>query len=437
MPRPGLCSSRPDTLDRVDSGAARMISSGTMPKQFTIPRSYRSEIIGEIKKRRATEDPRKQELTAALVDVGPVVFHIARFFGFCYGVENAIEIAYRAIEENPDKRVFLLSEMIHNHHVNSDLLERGVRFIQTAEGKQLVPFSELRSDDVVIVPAFGTTRETFEALESIGIDPQSYNATCPFVEKVWKRGKQLSQQGFSIVIHGKHTHEETRATFSHIQLNGPSVVVRDKVEALHLARFIRAELSDAEFERDFQGRRSANFKASEHLLRLGVVNQTTMLAEETHEIAGIVRRALVDRFGEDRIGDHYADTRDTLCYATSENQSAMKALLSESADLAIVVGGYNSSNTSHLVELCEGKIPAFYVKDADEIVSRDEIRHLDLSSHKVISTRGWLPSKSRTHILISAGASCPDSMVEAVISRVASFYPHSTSLQEAVGVGAH
>jgi len=166
-----------------------------MPKHFNIPRSYRSDLIGEIKRRRSEQDTRKDDLRSTVVDVGPVVFHIARFFGFCYGVENAIEIAYRALEENPGKRIYLLSEMIHNPHVNGDLLERGVQFLQTAEGQQLIPFSELRADDVVIVPAFGTTREMFEALSKIGIDPQSYNATCPFDEKVWKRGRQLAQQG--------------------------------------------------------------------------------------------------------------------------------------------------------------------------------------------------------------------------------------------------
>jgi 4-hydroxy-3-methylbut-2-enyl diphosphate reductase len=405
-----------------------------MPKQFNIPRSYRSDLIGQIKKRRAAEDSRKEELHSTRVDVGPVVFHIARFFGFCYGVENAIEIAYRALEENPTKRIFLLSEMIHNPHVNGDLLGRGVKFLQTAEGEQLIPFSELRSDDVVIVPAFGTTKEMFDALSAIGIDPQSYNATCPFVEKVWKRGKQLAQQGYAIVIHGKHTHEETRATFSHIQLDGPSVVVRDKEEALLLARYIRGELPTSQFMEDFAGRYSANFDPSQHLARMGVVNQTTMLAEETREISALVRDALAARFGEDAVGEHYADTRDTLCYATSENQRAMKGLLTESADLAVIVGGYNSSNTSHLVELCEGKLPAYYVKDADEILSRDEIRHLQLSSKDVLVTRGWLPAKEdKVHILISAGASCPDAMVEAVISKIASLYPTASDLSDAVG----
>jgi 4-hydroxy-3-methylbut-2-enyl diphosphate reductase len=402
-----------------------------MPKQFNIPRSYRSDLIGEIKKRRAASDSRKEDLRSTILDLGPVVFHISRFFGFCYGVENAIEIAYRALEENPGKRIYLLSEMIHNPHVNADLLGRGVQFLQSADGDQIIPFSELKSDDVVIVPAFGTTKEIFEALDQLGIDPQKYNATCPFVEKVWKRGKQLSQQGYSIVIHGKHTHEETRATFSHIQVHGPSVVVRDKVETGRLASYIRGELPIEQFEKDFAGRYSPNFIPSEHLTRMGVVNQTTMLAEETEEISQMVKEALASRFGVDALGEHYADTRDTLCYATSENQRAMKSLLTEPADVAIVVGGYNSSNTSHLIELCEGKVPSFYVKDSEEILSRGEIRHLVLPEKELIVTKNWLPEKDCVHILISAGASCPDAMVEAVIGKVSGFFPNAAPLRPA------
>lgn len=394
-----------------------------MPKQFNIPPSYRSDLIGEIKRRRAGSDPRKEDLKPTELNLGPVVFYISRFFGFCYGVENAIEIAYRAVEENPEKRVFLLSEMIHNPHVNSDLIARGVSFLQTPEGKQLIPFSELQSDDIVIVPAFGTTKEIFESLEALGIDPQRYNATCPFVEKVWKRGKQLASQGYTIIIHGKNTHEETRATFSHIKLNGPSVVILDRAEALRIAAYIRGDLPIDGFDREFAGRFSEDFRAAEHLSRIGVVNQTTMLAEETHEIAEIIKTALGVRFGEEELPQHYADTRDTLCYATSENQKAMKGLLSQDADLAVVVGGYNSSNTSHLVELCEGRVPSFYVKDADEIVSRHEIRHLTLPDKQVRITRDWLPAKEPARILVSAGASCPDATVESVIAKIASLYP--------------
>jgi 4-hydroxy-3-methylbut-2-enyl diphosphate reductase len=406
-----------------------------MPKQFDIPRAYRSDVIGTIKKRRAAADSRKEDLSPTRIDLGPVSFQIARFFGFCYGVENAIEIAYRALEENPGKRIFLLSEMIHNPHVNSDLISRGVSFLQTAEGEQLIPFSELKPDDVVIVPAFGTTREIFQMLESMGIDPQSYNATCPFVEKVWKRGRQLAQLGYSIVIHGKHTHEETRATFSQIRIDGPSVVVRDRQEAELLARYVRGEIPAEKFGIDFRGRFSDGFRVPDDLVRLGVVNQTTMLAEETHEISQMMKKALIERFGEGVIAQHFADTRDTLCYATSENQRAMRSLLSESADLAIVVGGYNSSNTSHLVELCEGLLPVYYVKDAEEIVSREMIRHLDL--HRgVVTTKDWLPEQAKVEIVISAGASCPDAMVEAVLNRIVAFFPGAAALGDAVAQSA-
>jgi 4-hydroxy-3-methylbut-2-enyl diphosphate reductase len=405
-----------------------------MPKQFDIPRAYRSDIIGAIKRKRAAADTRKDDLSASELDLGPVVFRVARFFGFCYGVENAIEIAYRALEENPGKRIFLLSEMIHNPHVNADLISRGVSFLQTAEGEQIVPFSELKKEDVVIVPAFGTTREIFQQLEALGLNPQSYNATCPFVEKVWKRGRQLAAQGYSIVIHGKHTHEETRATFSQIRLDGPSVVVRDRDEAELLARYVRGEEPYDNFFEDFKGRYSQGFRVPEDLRKLGVVNQTTMLAEETHEIARMMRQALVSRFGEDATAEHFADTRDTLCYATSENQRSMRALLEHNADVAVVVGGYNSSNTSHLVELCEGRIPVFYVKDADEILSRDSIRHLDLHKGVVVSDN-WLPNKPKVEILVSAGASCPDAMVEAVLARIAGLFTGARDLRQvAVGV---
>lgn len=394
-----------------------------MAKEFDIPRSYRSEFITGIKKKRSEADSRKSDLLPTVIDAGSVIIKIARFFGFCYGVENAIEIAYRAIEENPDKRVFLLSEMIHNPHVNGELHNRGVQFLQTAEGKELIPLSELSSDDVVIVPAFGTTLELFAALEARGINPQQYNATCPFVEKVWRRGKQLAEKGYTIVIHGKHTHEETRATFSHIRTDGPSVVVRDRVETLLLVRYIKGELPEEGFYRDFAGRYSDGFNPSEHLSRIGVVNQTTMLAEETHEIALLVKEALLERFGLSENGAHFADTRDTLCYATSENQSAMRSLIAAGGDIALVVGGYNSSNTSHLVELCEGHVPAFFIRDAHEILDAESIRHLDLYRKEVITTHGWLPSKRPLEVLVSAGASCPDSMVEAVIRKVVGVVP--------------
>ena len=186
-----------------------------MPREFNVPLFYRSPIISVVKQSRRGIDPRKRDLAPSVLDFGPVHFKIARHFGFCYGVENAIEIAYRALDENPDKRIFLLSEIIHNPHVNTDLRERGVQFLCETSGKQLIPFDELTPADVVIVPAFGTTLEIQSELNKRGINPYAYNTTCPFVEKVWKKSAEIGRQDYTIVVHGKRYHEETRATFSH------------------------------------------------------------------------------------------------------------------------------------------------------------------------------------------------------------------------------
>jgi len=394
-----------------------------MARKFDIPVIYQSSIISRMKSARSGFDPRKKNRSPTVLDLGPVRFKLARHFGFCFGVENAIEIAYRAIEENPEKRVFLLSEMIHNPQVNSDLKKRGVRFLMSTEGKELISFAELQPDDIVIVPAFGTTRELFERIEAAGINPKQYDATCPFVERVWKRAGELGKKGFAIIIHGKHSHEETRATFSHSQLAGPSLVIRDIDEAKTLGAYIKQEKNIDLFESDFANRYSADFSAEKSLSRFGVVNQTTMLASETQAITDLLKQALKERFGVDKLNEHFADTRDTLCYATNENQDAVHSLVESGGDIAVVVGGYNSSNTSHLVELCSPHMPTFYIKDASEILSADSIHHLDLDSGKVIRTNNWLPAdKAKLDILLTAGASCPDVVVDQVLSRLASLF---------------
>ena len=404
-----------------------------MGRKFNIPIFYRSSIISTIKSARRLLDSRKQDLAPTVVDLGRLKLKIARHFGFCFGVENAIEIAYRALEENRDRRVFLLSEMIHNPHVNADLMRRGVKFILSPEGQQLVPFDQLTPEDIVIVPAFGTTVELFAELESRGINPRLYNATCPFVEKVWKRAGQLGEQGYTVVIHGKHTHEETRATFSHAKLSAPSLVIRDMQEAELLAAYLRREKPWSAFDSDFAGRCSQGFDPERDLKRIGVVNQTTMLATETQGISALLRRAMLDYFGAENANHHFADTRDTLCYATSENQDSIYGLLAAGGDLAIVVGGYNSSNTSHLVELCEKQLPTFYIKDAAEIVSSATIRHLDLHTGRVQESTDWVPTaKPSVEILLSAGASCPDAMVDEVIVKLASLFGVETLLDHAL-----
>jgi len=393
-----------------------------MGRKFNIPIFYRSSIISAIKNARRQGDSRKQDFSPSVLDLGSLRFKVARHFGFCFGVENAIEIAYRALEENPDKRVFLLSEMIHNPHVNGDLMDRGVRFLLAPDGSQLVAFDELSAEDIVIVPAFGTTVELFAELEARNINPKLYNATCPFVEKVWKRASQLGENKFTIIIHGKATHEETRATFSHARLSGPSLVIRDIQEAKLLANYIRCEIPFENFSRDFKGRYSENFDPERDLNRIGVVNQTTMLASETQEISALIRQAISDHFGANNLSEHFADTRDTLCYATSENQDSIYGLLESGGDIALVVGGYNSSNTSHLVELCQDRMPTFYIKDADEILDGNTILHLSLKAGKVMRTENWLPKKRPLDILLSAGASCPDALVDQVIVRVSNIF---------------
>ncbi|WP_457653279.1 4-hydroxy-3-methylbut-2-enyl diphosphate reductase [Rhodocaloribacter sp.] len=403
-----------------------------MARQFNVPEFYRSPIIARVKEARRAADPRKRDRSPSVLDFGPVRFKIARHFGFCYGVENAIEIAYRALEENPGRRIFLLSEMIHNPHVNDDLRARGIRFLRTTRGEPLLPLDVLTPDDVVIIPAFGASLEVAAELARRGLDTRTYDTTCPFVEKVWKRSRQIGGQAYTVVVHGKRHHEETRATFSHARAAAPVVVVRDRAEAEALAEVIRGTRDRAFFFERFAGRYSEGFDPGRDLRRIGVVNQTTMLAAETQAIAELLRRAMIDRFGADRLAEHFADTSDTLCYATNENQDATKALIADGADLALIVGGYNSSNTSHLVELAEAAMPTYFIADAGEIEGADVIRHFDLHAKQRTTTEGWLPAKRPVTVALTAGASCPDALLDAVIRRILDVFPGHRPVDEAL-----
>lgn len=378
------------------------------------------------------QDPRKKDFSPVELDFGPVKFFIARHFGFCYGVENAIEISYRALEENPDKRVFLLSQMIHNQEVNNDLQGRGIQFIMDTDGTQFIPWEELKPEDIVIIPAFGTTIEIQEKLEQIGIEVQQYNTTCPFVEKVWKRSSKLGEDDHTIIIHGKHNHEETRATFSHSSKSAPSVIVKNIDETRTLGEVIKGNISKEEFYKLFEGRYSEGFDPDKHFDKVGVVNQTTMLATETQEIADYVKQVMVEMYGVDGYKNHFADTRDTLCYATNDNQDATYGLLEKNADLAIVVGGYNSSNTSHIVELCERKFPTYFINSQKEIISRDEIHHFDYINKKKKETNNWLPEKEPISVVLTSGASCPDTLVDAVMLKVLDFFDDTKEVERLV-----
>ncbi len=401
-------------------------------KQFNVPLIYRSPLIVAVKNMRKQADKMKKDFSPTFLNFGAIQIYLARHFGFCYGVENAIEIAFKTVEENKGKRIFLLSEMIHNPHVNNDLLAHGVSFLQDTLGNELIPLDSLTKDDIVIIPAFGTTLQMEAYLNEKGIETHKYNTTCPFVEKVWNRSEQIASKGYTVIIHGKPTHEETKATFSHAASNAPSIVINDFNEAKKLALYITGKANTNDFYKEFEGRYSLNFNAINDLKKIGVVNQTTMLASDTQGIADYLKDVVQNHYNADAISiqNYFADTRDTLCYATNDNQTAVYEMLNTKADFAIIVGGYNSSNTSHLVELCEQKLPSYFISDTDKILSNRIIKHFDLHKKEEKVTEDFLPQDNPTKILITSGASCPDAMVEAVIEKLLSFYPEAVSIEQ-------
>jgi 4-hydroxy-3-methylbut-2-enyl diphosphate reductase len=385
-----------------------------------------------VKELRKQNDLRKKDFTPSVLDFGPVKFFIARHFGFCYGVENAIEISYRALEENPNKNVYLLSQMIHNQEVNADLQHKGIQFIMDTDGTQFIPWEKIGKNDIVIIPAFGTTTEIENLLVKKGVDVQQYNTTCPFVEKVWNRAEKLGKENHTIIIHGKPNHEETRATFSHSAGSGPSIVVKDMREAELLGKYISGEKRFSDFNLDFKGKYSIDFNPETDLLKVGVVNQTTMLAGETQAIADYFKQLMIQRFGENNLKDHFADTRDTLCYATNDNQTSTYELLKLPADLALVVGGYNSSNTSHIDELCERSYPTYFINSDSEVKSKSEIHHFNVHDQQMQTTSRFLLQKDPLNIILTSGASCPDTLVDKVMSKILSFFPRTKSTEEVI-----
>ena len=403
-------------------------------KSFDVPVVYRSKLITAIKKKRKEQDRMKKDFTPTLLNFGPLNIYLARHFGFCYGVENAIDIAFKTIEENQGKRIFLLSEMIHNPQVNEDLKNKGVKFLQDNSGRQIIQFDQLTADDIVLIPAFGTTLQIEKSLKSIGIQIEHYDTTCPFVEKVWNRSEAIAKENYTIIIHGKPTHEETRATFSHASDKGPGVVVKNMQQAKELAKYITGEKPSEKFYTEFKDQYSENFDVNQDLERIGVVNQTTMLATDTQAIADFLKDVMAKKFHltEQNIKERFADTRDTLCYATNDNQSAVIGMLNVPADLAIVVGGYNSSNTSHLVELCEEKLPTYFINSEEKMLSEKTMIHYNFHNCSEVVTQNYVPSKQPVNILITSGASCPDAVVEGVIKKLAGFFPASKSFDNLI-----
>jgi 4-hydroxy-3-methylbut-2-en-1-yl diphosphate reductase len=299
------------------------------------------------------------------------------------------------------------------------------------KGNNLVPFETLTHEDVVIIPAFGTTLEIERKIRASGIHVEKYDTTCPFVEKVWNKSEQIAARGYSVIVHGKPSHEETRATFSHSAAHTPTVIVNDMKEAVELGRYIKGEKPSGDFYTEFQNQFTPGFDVTHDLGRIGVVNQTTMLASDTQAIADYLKQVMKLHYNldEKNIGDRFADTRDTLCYATLDNQSAVTGMLEQDADLAIVVGGRNSSNTSHLVELCEQKLPTYFIRSSEDLFSSTDLLHFNWRTKVEKLVQYYLPAHQPARILITSGASCPDAIVEDVIKRLLEFYPEAEDFE--------
>jgi len=407
---------------------------------------YQSRLCEAIKALARTNE--RSATQPALLDFGAVRYVIPSHFGFCLGVKNAIERAYESLVENRGHRVFMLSELIHNPFVNEDLLRRGLRYLQTdkgapytVDGRVATPdgnapllWDTLAGDDVVIIPAFGATDADKRRLIRKGLPVAQYDATCMLVEKVWKAARAYGQEGFTIVIHGKSEHEETKATFSNTRRHAPAIIVRHMDEARVLGDYIaspspakRAALLDK-----FGSVATPSFDPDRHLGRIAVVNQTTLLMNETSSIIDYFEQVFSARYGDAeaaaRIGG--AGRKDTLCYATQVNQDALGRALEHPLDAAFVIGGKNSSNTYQLHRLCERKLGAraYFIQSEGNIRSRAEVEHFVFSAHRApadgrMETRPlWTDDTPKT-VLLTGGASCPDGLVQQVVVRINALFP--------------
>ncbi len=344
---------------------------------------------------------------------GRLVVHLAREFGFCYGVDRAVDYAYQARKRFPDRQVFLTGEIIHNPHVNTQLRDQGIRFLSD-DGESL---DRLTPEDVVILPAFGTTVELLKDL--VGRGCTLVDTTCGSVLNVWKNVKRYSEDGYTAVIHGKYWHEETRATASQALHTGSGayLVVLDRAEAGTVCDYIRHGGSASALLQRFEHAVSPGFDPDTHLQRVGCANQTTMLSSESLEIGEMFRHAMRDRYGDEQLPARFR-AFDTICSATQDRQDAVIALLDEQPiDLMVVIGGYNSSNTCNLARICAEKRPTYHIADAAGLLSASGIRHKPVGSKQEVTTTGWLPA-GPVVIGLTSGASTPDNLVESVIRRL-------------------
>jgi len=347
---------------------------------------------------------------------GRLTVHLAREFGFCYGVDRAVDYAYQTRERFPDRHVFLTGEIIHNPHVNDKLRAMGIRFL-TDPGEHA---DTLTADDVVILPAFGVTVAMLEQFDRRGCT--MIDTTCGSVLNVWKNVRRYAETGYTSIIHGKVYHEETQATASQaVQYGGTYLVVFDRAEAAIVCDYVRRGGDRDAFLARFAKAASPGFDPDGDLQRIGLANQTTMLMTESLEIGERLRAAMRDRFGEDGHAEHY-QAFDTNCSATQDRQDAVVALLRDTpVDLVIVIGGYNSSNTANLARLCQASRPTFHIADPECLVSAREIRHRPMGSNAEVAATGWLPADGPVSIGLTSGASTPDNLVGAAIARLSEF----------------
>ena len=371
--------------------------------QETLAADYTGDLVDRL---------RANDFTLA---VGEVTIRLAREFGFCYGVERAVEYAYQTRRKFPDRRIFLAGEIIHNPHVNARLREMGIDFL--VPGAAGFDFAGVRADDVVILPAFGVTIEDFARLRELGC--VMVDTTCGSVLNVWKRVESYARDGYTALIHGKYYHEETRATASQVMRfpGGQYIIVRDMAEARAVCEYIEGRGEREAFLRAFEEKVSAGFDPDLHLRRVGVANQTTMLARESLAIGEEVGRAMARAHGEDHRTEHFR-TFDTICSATQDRQDAVKELLAEPLDVMLVVGGFNSSNTMSLAALCAERVTTYHVDDPSSIdVERGTIRHMTTDTHEVVERSDWLPS-GPVRVGLTAGASTPNNKIGEAIARV-------------------
>jgi 4-hydroxy-3-methylbut-2-enyl diphosphate reductase len=372
--------------------------------------NYHSQIVSQIKENDFTHR------------TGRLTIHLAREFGFCYGVDRAVDYAYQTRQRFPDQRVFLTGEIIHNPHVNEKLRAMGVRFLSDAAGGAGSPaaLDGLTPDDVVILPAFGVTVAMLKELDRRGCT--LVDTTCGSVLNVWKNVRRYTEGGYTSVIHGKVWHEETQATASQaVEYGGRYLVVFDDAETEIVCDFIRHGGDPDAFLSKFRNAVSPGFDADRDLRRIGLANQTTMLMSESLAMGEKLKEAMIDRWGRETIDYHY-QAFDTICSATQDRQDAVVALLRERPiDLMLVIGGYNSSNTANLARICADAKPTFHVADPDCLVSSAEIRHRPVGSKIEVTSTGWLPGKGPLNVGLTSGASTPDNLVGAAVARLTAF----------------